>query len=161
MLQRKVLSLPNLGESGMDIPYFEIIGKEDGPQLTILAGVHGAEYASIAAVKEFVAEIDVEQVIGKIIAVPIVNLLGFWARSPFIVPADGKNLNRNFPGNIDGTFTEFLAHHVFTNFIEGAVFLVDLHAGDIPESLTPFSIYEESAVEEGSREMARVSWKPF
>ena len=151
---RKVLSLPHLGESGMEIPYFEIVGKVDGPQLTILAGVHGAEYAAIAAVKKFVIGIDPGDVIGRIIAVPIVNLLGFWSRSPFIVPADGKNLNRNFPGDINGSFTEILAHHIFTNFIMGADFLVDLHAGDIPESLVPFSIYDESPVEERSRELA-------
>ncbi len=27
----------------------------------------------------------------------------FTERSPFVVPADGKNLNRAFPGDPDGT----------------------------------------------------------
>jgi predicted deacylase len=154
MITRKTLSLPDLGSAGMEIPYFEIIGKSEGPQLTLLAGVHGAEYASIAAVKEFVKDLDPDSVLGRIIAVPIVNLLGFWSRSAFVVPVDGKNLNRNFPGNINGSFTEVLAHHIFEKFILGADYLVDLHAGDIPESLAPFSIFEESAVELESRNLA-------
>lgn len=154
MIMRKTLSLPDLGSAGMEIPYFEITGKREGPQLTVLAGVHGAEYASIAAVREFVKELDPASVSGRIIAVPIVNLLGFWSRSAFIVPVDGKNLNRNFPGNINGSFTEVLAHHIFETFIRGADYLVDLHAGDIPEALEPFAILEESAVEPESRNLA-------
>ena len=34
----------------------------------------------------------------------------FAERSPFVVPADGMNLNRAFPGDPDGSYTDRLAH---------------------------------------------------
>ncbi|HEY3685258.1 MAG TPA: hypothetical protein VGL93_19670 [Streptosporangiaceae bacterium] len=40
---------------------------------------------------------------GRITAVPIVNVAAFWAPSPIVVPADGRNLNRSLPGDPDGT----------------------------------------------------------
>jgi predicted deacylase len=151
---RATLHIPNLGNGGLDIPYFDIRGSREGPQLTVLAGVHGAEYTSIAAVRKFVREIDPAEVSGRILAVPVVNVPAFWARSPFVVPGDGKNLNRSFPGDPNGTFAEVLAERIFTSFIAGADFLVDLHAGDLPESLMPFTIFDESPVEAASRELS-------
>lgn len=149
MMARRVLSV-----RGLDIPYFDIRGRGDGPRLTVVAGVHGTEYTSIAAVREFVRDLDPDQVSGRIVAVPVVNVAAFWARSPFVVPEDGENLNRHFPGDLGGSFTDVLAHHVFTEFVLGSDYLVDLHAGDLPEALEPFTMYEESAVEAASRELA-------
>ncbi|GII55959.1 hypothetical protein Pth03_43480 [Planotetraspora thailandica] len=151
MITRRDLHIPDLE---LEIPYFEIQGRGDGPRLTVLSGVHGAEYASIAAVREFVRDLDTAAVSGRIVVVPVVNVPGFWARTPFVVPADGKNLNRSFPGDPHGTFTEVLAHHVFSTFIVGSDYLVDMHAGDVPESLEPFTIYEESPVEAASLDLA-------
>jgi predicted deacylase len=150
MITRQALSITD----GLEIPYFDIRGRHAGPRLTVLAGVHGAEYTSIAAVREFIRDLDPDTVSGRIIAVPVVNVPGFWARSPFVVPDDGKNLNRSFPGKADGTFTDVLAHRVFTSLVVGSDYLVDLHAGDLPEALEPFTIFEESPVEAASRELA-------
>jgi predicted deacylase len=151
MIARRTLSVPGLD---LDIPYLEIQGRGDGPRLTVVAGVHGTEYTSIAAVREFVRDLDPDQVSGSIVAVPVVNVPAFWARSPFVVPVDGENLNRNFPGDADGGFTQKLAHHVFTSLVLGSDYLLDLHAGDLPEALEPFTMYEESPVEAASRELA-------
>jgi predicted deacylase len=90
MITRRTLSVPDLGPDGLDIPYFDIHGRGDGPQLTVLAGVHGAEYASIAAVREFVRNLDAGTVSGRIIAVPVANVPGFWARTPFVVPPTAR-----------------------------------------------------------------------
>jgi predicted deacylase len=155
MINREVLSIPGPRGSGIDIPYFDLIGSTPGPHLTVLAGIHGAEYSSIAAAKKFIAEVKDEELIGRITVVPIVNILAFWARVPFVIPVDHENLNRAFPGNQYGSFTEIYAFHIFEKFIKGSDFLLDMHAGDIPESLEPFTIFEESAVEEKSLMMAK------
>ena len=47
---------------------------------------------------------------GRVRAVPVLNMSAFRARTPFVVPEDGKNLNRCFPGNPSGTLAERLAH---------------------------------------------------
>ena len=139
---------------GLQIPYVDVRGAADGPHLTVIAGVHGTEYTSIAAVREFALGLDPATVTGRITAVPLVNLPAFWARSPFVVPDDGKNLNRSFPGDPSGSYAEALADAVFTRFIVGSDALLDLHAGDLPEALEPFAMYEQSPVEAAARDLA-------
>ncbi len=139
----------------VEIPYLDVTGAAPGPRLTIIAGVHGTEYTSIEAVRIFARGLDPAVIAGRITAVPVVNVPAFWARSPFVVPADGKNLNRSFPGDPAGGYTEVYAHHVFESFIADADYLLDLHAGDLPEALEPFTLYEESPVESVARDLAR------
>ena len=76
------------------------------------------------------------------VAAPIVNVTAFRGRSPFVTPEDGKNLNRCFPGAPDGTHSEQLAHHVFTELISGSDLLIDLHGGDLVEALEPFTLFD-------------------
>ena len=149
-----VLDLPPLPGGGLQIPYVDVRGAADGPHLTVIAGVHGTEYTSIAAVREFARSLDPAAVSGRVTAVPLVNLPAFWARSPFVVPDDGKNLNRCFPGDPSGTYAEALADAVFTRLVAGSDALLDLHAGDLPEALEPFAMYEESPVQDAARDLA-------
>jgi uncharacterized protein len=153
-MSRRTLHVGGLSGGDLEIPYVDVRGAADGPHVTVLAGVHGAEYTSIAAVRRLARTLDEQVVAGRVTAVPVVNPLSFWARSPFVVPTDGKNLNRSFPGDPAGTDAEVLAHRLFETFVVGSDRLLDLHAGDLPESLEPFAMYEESDVEEASRELA-------
>lgn len=153
-MSQHVLSVSGLTGGELEIPYIDVRGPADGPHVTVIAGVHGTEYTSIAAVRRLAARLEQEVVAGRVTAVPVVNLAAFWARSPFVVPADGKNLNRCFPGDPSGTDAEVLAARLFETFVVGSDRLVDLHAGDLPEALEPFAIFEESSVEDASREMA-------
>ena len=41
--------------AGLPVPLVEITGSEDGPLLTVIAGVHGCEYASMAGVRRWLA----------------------------------------------------------------------------------------------------------
>lgn len=147
-------TLPIRALNDLAVPYFDIPGQQDGPLLTILAGIHGCEYTSIAAARRFALSLRPADVAGRIVVVPIVNIPAFWARCPFVVPADQKNLNRCFPGNPHGTFTDILADAVFEQFIRGSDFVVDMHAGDLPEALEPFTIFDESPVEDAAQQIA-------
>jgi uncharacterized protein len=138
----------------VELPCFEAQGAADGPHLCLLAGVHGGEYSSIAAVTRFMSELGTNALSGRITAVPIVSMTSFRARTAFVVPKDGKNLNRCFPGSPDGTFSEVLAHHVFTELIAPSDVLVDLHGGDMVEALEPFTLYDESPIAEEARRLA-------
>lgn len=151
---RTYLRISGLPDRDLDLPYIEIQGREAGPRLTVLAGVHGCEYVGMAALREFVAEVNPAKLSGVITAVPVVNLPAYTSRTPFVVPADGKNLNRCFPGDPNGTYSDVLAHHVFERFIRGADYLIDLHSGDVPETIEPLVVYDESPVSEASRQMA-------
>ena len=140
--------------AGLDVPVVEITGAFDGPRLTVIAGVHGCEYAPMAAVRRWTRELDPARLRGRVLAVPVLNLPAFWARSPFNVPEDGKNLNRCFPGDDGGTLAERLAHAAFTQLITGSDALVDAHAGDLPEALEPFALYDAGPAESRARELA-------
>lgn len=127
---------------GHDVPAFESRGAADGPRVAVLGGVHGCEYSSIAAVTRLMRGLGEHA--GTVVGVPVVSMDSFTQRSPFVVPADGKNLNRAFPGKADGTYTERLAHDIFTRLIEPADAVLDLHGGDLVEALEPFAIFNDA-----------------
>src|SRR5207302_5942575 len=85
--------------AGYEVPVIELTGAADGPRLTVLAGVHGCEYASMAGVRRWARSLEERDLRGRVVAVPVLNLPAFRARTPFLVPDDGKNLNRCFPGD--------------------------------------------------------------
>jgi predicted deacylase len=143
--------------NGLDVPAFKVQGAEDGPSLSLIGGIHGCEYSSIAAVTRVMRELDATQLSGSITAVPVVSMESFTQRSAFLVPADGKNLNRAFPGDPAGTYTEKLAHDIFTTLIEPADVLIDLHGGDLVEALEPFALY----CNEASRALAVAFGLPY
>jgi uncharacterized protein len=148
------VSRHSLELAGLDVPVVEITGAFDGPSLTVIAGVHGCEYASMAAVRRWTQELNPDHLRGRVRAVPVLNVPAFWARTPFVVPEDGKNLNRCFPGDPDGTLAQRLAHAAFTQLIVGSDAVVDAHAGDLPEALEPFAIYDAGPAQARARELA-------
>lgn len=134
--------------TGWEWPYTTIVGREPGPQMTIIAGVHGCEYVSIHAAMRLAAELDPATLRGRVLIVPVVNPPAFQERTPFVCPIDGKNPNRVFPGDPEGTFSEVLADFIFQTCIVGSDAFIDLHGGDMVEALTPFAIIAADAAPE-------------
>ncbi len=146
------------------LPLWLVNGAHDGPTLAVTAGVHPAEYASIAAALQFGQAIDAARVRGRVIVVPVMNLPAFTARSIYICPLDGKNLNRVFPGDAHGSPSEQIAAWVFANVIKAADYLVDMHGGDLIEALVPFTIFYKAGdpkVRDASLEMAKAFGIPI
>jgi len=146
---RRTLSL-----AGVEVPVVELTGAGDGPRLTVLAGVHGCEYAPMAAVRRWTRALAGRELRGTVRAVPVLNVPAFRARTPFVVPDDGKNLNRCFPGDPGGSLADRLAHAAFTQLIVGSDALVDVHAGDMVEALEPFALYDAGPGEARALELA-------
>jgi hypothetical protein len=136
-----------------------INGAHEGPTMLVTAGVHAAEYASIAAALDLGRTLDPASLAGRVIVVPVLNVAGFGVRSIYISPLDGKNLNRVFPGDASGTASEQVADWLFRNAIKQANHYIDLHGGDLTEALVPFTIVFKSGnaqVDNASLEMAKV-----
>jgi len=106
-------------------------------------------------------DLDTSELAGTITAVPVVSMQSFQRRSPFIVPEDGKNLNRCFPGSYEGSYTDVLARSIFDTLIAPADALLDLHGGDMVEGLEPFAIYEESDVQDRAHGIAVAMGLPY
>jgi len=123
------------------LPIAILKGKHSGPVFTIIAGVHGYEYPPIMAVQGMLQEIDLKQLKGTIVIVPIANKASFFTRTPFINPQDQKNLNNAFPGRNDGSITEQIAYYITHNLIAVSDVVLDVHGGDACEDLLPFVCY--------------------
>jgi predicted deacylase len=148
-----------IGEHTLNIPVFLINGRQDGPTLAVTGGIHGAEYASIEAALQLGRSLKPENLRGRVIVAPVVNMPAFKARSIYICPMDGINLNRVFPGKSDGGATEQLAAWIYQNIIKQGDYYVDLHGGDLNEALVPFTLVPRTGnakVDEVSLEMAKV-----
>jgi uncharacterized protein len=147
--------------AGLEVPLVEITGSADGPLLTVIAGVHGCEYASMEGVRRWTRDLESQELRGRVRAVPVLNLPAFRARAPFVVPDDGKNLNRCFPGDAAGTLADRLAYDAFTKLIEGSDAYVDAHCGDMVEALEPFALYEAGPAESGAHDLATAYGLPY
>lgn len=132
------LEISALHDAGARIPVSLVRGAQDGPVLALIAGTHGYEYPGITALQRLRQSIDPRALRGTLLLVHIANPPSFYGRTIYTSPADGRNLNRVFPGKPDGTLSERIAHAITTEVIARADFLVDLHAGDGNEALRPY-----------------------
>jgi predicted deacylase len=139
------------------IPLVLINGARSGRRVGITAGIHGAEYVSIAALRRVALELDPAQVDGSVVAVLTANPAAFAARSIYLNPLDRKNLNRVFPGDAAGTASDRLADWLYRNVIAPADLFIDMHCGDMNEALVSFTGIEltgEPEVDALSRRVA-------
>ena len=132
------LNVPAGTDAGSKIPITVIHGATPGPVLALLAGIHGYEYPPITALQSIRSEIDPTVLQGTVILVHVANLPSFLGRTIYYSPVDGKNLNRMFPGNAQGTLSQRIAHQITTKVIDQADYLIDLHSGDGNEALRPY-----------------------
>lgn len=132
-------------DTDITIPATLICGRESGETITISAGVHSREYIGIETLIRLGQELTPEMMRGTILLLHCCNYEGFLSRSSDVMPQDGKNLNRVFPGAADGTPTQKLAAFLESEIIGHTDYLVDLHSGGFCEALTPHVYYHGAA----------------
>lgn len=142
------------------IPYYVIVGEEDGPVICITSGVHGTEYPGIGANLKLYHDISPKGLKGIIIGCPMCNYEAFIQRTMFVNPLDQKNLNNLFPGNSTGSITEKIAHTLLNEFVSKVDYHIDMHSGDSIEHLYPYVFYHRNSknnkkLDEISRKMAQ------
>ncbi|MGY8985747.1 MAG: M14 family metallopeptidase [Sphingomonadales bacterium] len=125
-------------DEGANIPISIINGVSDGPVLALIAGTHGYEYPPITALQNIRQKLSPKSLSGSIIIVHVANIPSFLKRTIYYNPVDGKNLNRVYPGNKDGTLSERIAYTITNQVIKKADYLVDMHGGDGNEALMPY-----------------------
>ncbi|TMM56830.1 succinylglutamate desuccinylase [Maribacter algarum] len=123
------------------LPISIIKGNTEGPVFTMVAGVHGYEYPPIVAVQELLQEIKASALTGTLIVIPIASTNSFFTRTPFKNANDGVNLNGAFPGEVEGTVTQQIAHFITKEVIPKTNVFLDIHGGDASEDLLPFICY--------------------
>jgi len=145
------------GDEGTTLPVSVIHGAKPGPVLALVAGVHGQEYTPILALQNLLRSIDPKTLTGTVIMVHVANMPSYLKRTIYYSPVDGKNLNRVFPGKVDGTLSERIAEAITREVIERATHVIDIHCGDGNESLRPYLYWITTGppqVAEAGRQMA-------
>ena len=79
---------------------------------------------------------------------PCFNTEGFYDGVKQISTSDYKNLNREFPGDENGTSTQKTAFNIEKYLYPIADFIVDLHGGDMNEMLIPLIFFPYGSGEE-------------
>ena len=126
------------------IPVTLICGEKEGETVLISGGVHNAEYVGIQAAMQLADELDPKKIAGNIIVIRLMNRTGFEHRTMSLTYEDGKNLNRVFPGNPNGTLSDRIAYTVVTEFfpndikVPGHLSQLVLSVGDDPDSKVSF-----------------------
>lgn len=147
---RGMVRVPGV-EPPWEVPAFVIRGARPGPTLAVTAGVHAAEYPPVEAATRVARGLNPAQLDGTLIVVPLVNAPGFFARSIYVNPVDGRNLNRSFPGAPDGPPSARVANFLLEQVIVGCDAYIDLHCGDMIEALVPFAGYHVTGRDEVDR----------
>src|SRR5579862_3750876 len=100
------IQVPVGSDAAAAVPVIVVNGAKPGPRLALVAGSHGTEYASIIALEKLAQSLNPAELSGTVVILPLINLASFAQKVPHLNPVDGKNMNRMYPGNPNGTQTE-------------------------------------------------------
>ncbi len=107
------------------IPLMVAKGIHEGPVLGLTAAVHGNEINGIPVIQRLFAEVDVSELSGTIIGVPVVNVPSFIRKKRRF--NDGVDLNHIMPGKVGGNVSEIYAHRFVNRLVKHFDYLIDLH----------------------------------
>lgn len=111
----------------VSVPVRIVHGREDGPVVWLTAATHGDEVVGIEVIREVLTSLSPKTFRGTLVAVPIVNVLGFMAGDRYL--PDRRDLNRSFPGSARGSLASRIAHLLMTEVIRKGNVGIDLHTG--------------------------------
>lgn len=139
------------------LPVAVINGRSAGPNIWVSAAIHGDELNGIDIVRRLLRELDAKSLRGAVIAVPIVNPLGFITESRYL--PDRRDLNRAFPGSRRGSTASRLANLFIEEVVSQCSVGFDLHTGtnhrtNVPQIRTDIE-------DEACMKLARAFAAPF
>jgi uncharacterized protein len=111
----------------IDTPIYVSRAHEDGPVLALMAGMHGDEINGLEIVRRILDGGLHQPKRGTVVCMPIVNVYGFLNFSREV--PDGKDVNRSFPGNKNGSLASRVAHNITRQIIPYIDYGVDFHTG--------------------------------
>lgn len=113
--------------NSLKMPVIVSRGKEDGPVLLLIGGVHGDEVNGVAIVREIIRQKLHLPVKGTIICIPVFNVFGYLNQKREF--PDGRDLNRMFPGTAKGSLASQFAYKFCKEIAPLADYVLDFHTG--------------------------------
>jgi len=137
---RAPLSRNTSGWGVVEIPIV-VVKNGRGPTVLFTGGVHGDEYEGPIAVSELARTLRPEEVQGRVIMMPAVNVPAVHSNTR-LSPVDNRDMNRCFPGDPRGTFSEMVAHYLDAVILPMVDISVDLHtAGHSGDSIASTNMH--------------------
>jgi predicted deacylase len=177
------LSIVDSLAAKIDIPVGVVNGSSNGHTLAVTAGLFGHEYCGIEAASRLYQQVRPENLSGRLLIVPVVNVPCLQFRTPWfnlarsVSPLDGLNVNPLFPGDPGeseakavtyrqyatvpgdptGSVTKVLAYRLFHDIILQSDYHVDLRGGDLDESHMVHTVFLRigEEIDEKCEEMAK------
>lgn len=112
----------------VNLPILIVNGSRPGPRVWLSACHHGDEIGGAVALFRVFDQIKPEELAGSITAVPVSNPSALQAKQR-CSPIDNKDLERAFPGDPNGSYTDRLAYAIHQLVLAHADYLIDLHGG--------------------------------
>ncbi len=125
----------------VSVPVMILNGNREGPTLWMNGAVHGDELNGLVAMRRVVFELDPAALTGTIVCTPISNPMGFQTRSK-LNPIDSLDLDQQFPGSPNGTFSQRIAYELFNEIKDKANYLVSFHTIGSPYAAKPYTVYK-------------------
>lgn len=108
---------------------------EEGPVVFVTAALHGDEINGCGAVRHLIQDEDFHLKSGALILVPVLNLPAFERHSRYL--PDRRDLNRSFPGSVDGSLAGRMAHTIFNEIVSRCDYGIDLHSASVRRTNYP------------------------
>ena len=105
-----------------------VIQNGSGPQILFTAGNHGDEYEGQVVLTRLIQNLQPEEICGRIIILPALNLPAVQAGTR-VSPLDDGNLNRVFPGDPTGGPAWKIADYVENHLLPMVEVVADFHGG--------------------------------
>ena len=100
----------------IEIPVFVFRSNVKGPVILLSAGMHGEETNGIEIIRKIITRDEIKKLkCGSIIAIPVINSVSFLFGSRDL--PDGRDLNRCFPGNKNGSFGSRIAYDLMKHIV--------------------------------------------
>jgi N-alpha-acetyl-L-2,4-diaminobutyrate deacetylase len=123
---RAPLSSNTAGWGTIEIP-IAVVKNGGGPTVLLTAGIHGDEYEGQIAIARLAQQLDPAEVTGRVIMLQAVNIPAAL-NGTRLSPIDDRDLNRCFPGDPRGSFSQMLAHFLDGIVLPHADISVDVHS---------------------------------
>lgn len=159
---RAPLSRNTSGWGTIEIPIV-VVKNGTGPSVLFTGGVHGDEYEGPIAISKLAQKLDPARIQGRVILMPAVNIPAVL-NDTRLSPIDDRDINRCFPGNPRGTFSQMLAHFLDSVLLPHVDISVDLHtAGHSMEAALSTNMHDvaDAKIREQTMAVASAFGAPF
>ena len=98
-----------------------------GPVVLLLAGIHGDETNGVGIIREIIDLGINKPKKGTIICIPVFNIFGYLIQTREF--PDGRDLNRMFPGTLNGSLASQFAYQFTKEIAPFVDYVIDFHTG--------------------------------